>query len=124
MQGNGINYLDGGNISAFNFGASQDFSCEFWVKHTGGTGTTRLVGKRNSSAAGWNFNILIARISEIKASSRVSFDDAIKSGLARASKTLDNVRSAWISIQEVMVNNKADITEYLVLMKVTFVLKD
>ena len=66
----------------------------------------------------------IARITEIKASSKVSFDDAIKTGLARASKTLENVRSAWISSQEVMVDNNGDITEYRVLMKVTFVLKD
>ncbi len=65
-----------------------------------------------------------ARITEIKTSSKVSFDDAIKTGLARASKTLENVRSAWISSQEVMVDNKGDITEYRVLMKVTFVLKD
>jgi hypothetical protein len=65
-----------------------------------------------------------ARITEIKTSSKVSFDDAIKSGLARASKTLENVRSAWISSQEVMVDNKGNITEYRVLMKVTFVLKD
>lgn len=65
-----------------------------------------------------------ARITEIKTSSKISFDDAIKSGLARASKTLENVRSAWISSQEVMVDNKGDITEYRVLMKVTFVLKD
>jgi flavin-binding protein dodecin len=65
-----------------------------------------------------------ARITEIKTSSKVSFDDAIKTGLARASKTLENVRSAWISSQEVMVDNNGDITEYRVLMKVTFVLKD
>jgi len=66
----------------------------------------------------------IARITEIKASSPVSFDDAIKTGLARASKTLDNVRSAWISSQEVLLNGKGNITEYRVLMKVTFILKD
>jgi len=66
----------------------------------------------------------IARITEIKASSQVSFDDAIKTGLARASKTLDNVRSAWISSQEVLLDGKGNITEYRVLMKVTFILKD
>ncbi len=66
----------------------------------------------------------IARITEIKASSKVSFDDAIKTGLARVSKTLENVRSAWISSQEVMVDNNGNITEYRVLMKVTFILKD
>lgn len=66
----------------------------------------------------------IARITEIKASSKISFDDAIKTGLARVSKTLENVRSAWISSQEVMVDNNGNITEYRVLMKVTFILKD
>ncbi|MCD6576538.1 MAG: dodecin domain-containing protein [Anaerolineaceae bacterium] len=66
----------------------------------------------------------IARITEIKASSSASFDDAIKLGLARASKTLENMRSAWISSQEVLLNERGDITEYRVLMKVTFVLKN
>jgi len=66
----------------------------------------------------------IARITEIKASSKVSFDDAIKSGLARAKKTLEFVRSAWIASQEVLVDDKGEITEYRVLMKVTFLLKD
>ncbi len=66
----------------------------------------------------------IARITEIKASSKISFDDAIKSGLARAGKTLENVRSAWISSQEVLLDDKGDITEYRVLMKVTFILTD
>ena len=66
----------------------------------------------------------IARITEIKASSKISFDDAIKTGLTRASKTLEKVRSAWISSQEVLLNDKGDITEYRVLMKVTFILKD
>ena len=65
----------------------------------------------------------IARITEIKASSSVSFDNAIKTGLARASNTLDNVRSAWISSQEVLLNEEGEITEYRVLMKVTFILK-
>jgi flavin-binding protein dodecin len=66
----------------------------------------------------------IARITEIKASSKVSFDDAIKSGLMRAKKTLELVRSAWIASQEVLVDDEGKITEYRVLLKVTFILKD
>ena len=38
----------------------------------------------------------IARVTEIKASSTVSFDDAIKAGVVHVSKTITNVRSAWI----------------------------
>ena len=66
----------------------------------------------------------IARVTEIKASSTVSFDDALKAGVARAQKTLKNVRSAWVENQEVLVDNKGQITEYRVQMKVTFILED
>jgi dodecin len=66
----------------------------------------------------------IARVTEIKASSTKSFDDAIKAGVARARKTLTNVRSAWIENQEVLIDDKGQISEYRVQMKVTFILED
>lgn len=66
----------------------------------------------------------VARITEIKASSTKSFEDAIKEGIARASETLDNVKSAWVASQEVIVDGKGKIAEYRVLLKVTFVLKE
>ena len=66
----------------------------------------------------------VAKVTEIKSSSTKSFDDAIKSGIKRANDTLQNVRSAWISSQEVLVNENGDVSKYRVLMKVTFVLKD
>jgi flavin-binding protein dodecin len=66
----------------------------------------------------------IARVTEIKSSSRLSFEDAIKKGIARANKTLTNVRGAWIWNQEVLVDKKAKISEYRVQMKVTFILED
>jgi flavin-binding protein dodecin len=65
----------------------------------------------------------IARVTEIKSSSQKSFDDAIKTGVARASKTLKNVKSAWIENQEVMVDDDGKVTEYRVQMKVTFILE-
>ena len=66
----------------------------------------------------------IARVTEIKSSSPVSFDDANKKGIARASKTLTNVRGAWIWNQEVLVDKKGKISEYRVQMKVTFILEE
>jgi len=66
----------------------------------------------------------VARVTEIKASSTKSFDDAIKAGVARAQKTLKNVKSAWIENQEVLIDDKGQITEYRVQMKVTFILED
>jgi flavin-binding protein dodecin len=66
----------------------------------------------------------IARVTEIKASSTKSFDDAIKAGVARAQKTLKKVKAAWIENQEVIIDDNGQITEYRVQMKVTFVLED
>ena len=66
----------------------------------------------------------IARVTEIKASSTKSFDDAIKAGVARSLKTLTNVRSAWIENQEVLIDDKGQISEYRVQMRVTFILED
>jgi len=66
----------------------------------------------------------VARVTEIKSSSTKSFDDAIKSGVSRAQKTLKNVKSAWIENQEVLLDENGHISEYRVQMKVTFVLED
>ncbi|MEL6692991.1 MAG: dodecin family protein [Pseudomonadota bacterium] len=64
----------------------------------------------------------IARVTEIIAGSKKSFDDAIKKGIARANKTLNNVEGAWIKDQS-LVLEKGEIKEYRVVMKVTFILK-
>ncbi len=66
----------------------------------------------------------VARITEIKASSPISFDDALKAGVARAHKTLTNVTAAWIENQEVVIDKHGEITEYRVHLKVTFILED
>ena len=65
----------------------------------------------------------VAKVTEIIASSNKGFDDAVNKGIKRASKTLKNIKGAWIKDQEATVNN-GKITEYRVTMKVTFVLKD
>ncbi len=64
----------------------------------------------------------VARVTEITATSKKSFDDAIQQGLQRATETLKNVTAAWIADQEVALENNR-ITEYRVRMKVTFVLE-
>jgi len=66
----------------------------------------------------------VARITEIKSTSTKSFDDAIRTGLARANKKLQNMKSAWIENQEVMLDDEGNVAEYRVQMKVTFVLTD
>jgi flavin-binding protein dodecin len=65
----------------------------------------------------------VAKVSEISATSTKSFEDAIQQGLARAGKTLRNIRSAWIKEQTVRCDG-GRITEYQVNMMVTFILDD
>ena len=65
----------------------------------------------------------VAKVSEISATSSKSFEDALAQGIARATKTLRHVRSAWVKEQHVYVTN-GSITEYQVNMMVTFVIDD
>jgi len=65
----------------------------------------------------------VARVTEIIASSDNSFDEAIRVGVERANKTLENVRGAWVKDQKVIVRD-GEIKEYRVTLKVTFVLRD
>jgi len=66
----------------------------------------------------------VARVTEITSSSSKSFDDAMRDGLARANKTLQNVAGAWIKGHELVVSKSGKISEYRVRMMITFVLKD
>jgi len=63
----------------------------------------------------------VAKVVEITSSSRKSFDDAVKDGIARASKTLRGIRGAWVKEQKVLVE-KGKVVEYRVTMKLTFLL--
>jgi dodecin len=65
----------------------------------------------------------VARVTEITASSTESFEDAVRQGIERASKTLKNVEGAWIQEQKVSISN-GSIREFRVNMKVTFVLEN
>jgi flavin-binding protein dodecin len=65
----------------------------------------------------------VARITEIKAVSSESFEDAVQEGVKRAAQTLRNVKSAWVVNQDVRVED-GEITEYRVHLKVTFILED
>jgi dodecin len=65
----------------------------------------------------------VARNTEISATSSQGFEDAIRQGIARATKTLRNVKGAWVKEQEVTVEND-QVTSYKVVMVVTFVLDD
>ncbi|UUP19077.1 dodecin family protein [Nitratireductor thuwali] len=65
----------------------------------------------------------IARVTEISATSPDSFDDAVKQGIGRASKTLRNITSAWVKDQNVEIDGDK-VAAYRVNLAVTFILDD
>ena len=65
----------------------------------------------------------VARVTEITSASTQSFDDAMQTGIDRATQTLKQVTGAWLANQEVVIND-GQIKEYRVRMKVTFILND
>lgn len=65
----------------------------------------------------------IAKVIELSAASDQSFDDAIRKGIERAAKTVSNIQSAWVHDQHVKVSDNK-VTEWRVIMKVTFILND
>ncbi len=65
----------------------------------------------------------IARITEISSTSGKSFEDAVQSGIARATQTLRNIRSAWVKEQQIKIDD-GKIVEYQVNLMITFVLDE
>lgn len=65
----------------------------------------------------------VARVTTITSRSESSFEDAVRTGVERASKTLRNVSGAWIKEQKVDVDNGA-VSAWQVTLEVTFVLDD
>jgi len=65
----------------------------------------------------------VARVTEIIASSKKSFEHATETGVKRASETLNGIASAWVKDQSVTVKN-GKVDEYRVNLLVTFVLND
>jgi flavin-binding protein dodecin len=65
----------------------------------------------------------IARITEISSTSTKSFEDAIQTAVTRATKTLRNVRGAWVKEQQIKIDD-GKIVEYQVNLMITFVLEE
>lgn len=64
----------------------------------------------------------VAKIIEISSESDTSFEDAIREGIRRASKTVKQIKGAWVADQLVDVENDM-IVKFRVHLKVTFVLE-
>jgi flavin-binding protein dodecin len=65
----------------------------------------------------------VARVSTITAASPNGFDDAVRSGLERASRTIRGITGLHVTEQKAKVD-RGRIAEYRVTMEVTFILED
>ena len=64
----------------------------------------------------------VAKVTELSCTSSESFEDAIRQGIERASRTLRGVRSAWVKEQRVNVGSDGAI-EFQAIILVTFILE-
>jgi hypothetical protein len=65
----------------------------------------------------------VARVTELSCTSPDSFEDAVRQGVERATRTLRGVKGAWVKEQRVNVNSDGSI-EFQANILVTFVLED
>ncbi|MGG8496385.1 dodecin family protein [Tenacibaculum sp. TC6] len=61
----------------------------------------------------------IMKVIEVLANSDKSWEDATKKAVKQASKSVKNIKSAFVQSQSVVVNND-EVTEFRVNLKVTF----
>ncbi|TVZ56615.1 hypothetical protein OD91_1906 [Lutibacter sp. Hel_I_33_5] len=64
----------------------------------------------------------IMKVIEILANSEKSWEEATKKAIKQASKSVKNIRSAFVQSQSVVVNND-EVAEFRVNLKVTFEVK-
>ena len=64
----------------------------------------------------------VAKVTELSCTSTESFEDAVRQGIARASKTLRGVKSAWVKEQRVSVGSDGTV-EFQANILVTFILE-
>ncbi|HET8940829.1 MAG TPA: dodecin family protein [Rudaea sp.] len=65
----------------------------------------------------------IAKVIELSASSSKGFDDAVTAGLKKASKTVKNIKGAWVNELNVITNDDGSIVEWRVNMRITFMVE-
>ncbi len=63
----------------------------------------------------------VAKIIELNASSKTSMEDAVKHGLSKASESVKNIKGAWVNEIKVVTDDKGNVIEWRVNLRITFV---
>lgn len=64
----------------------------------------------------------IAKVIEVIASSTTGFEDAVSSGIAKASETVHGIEGAWVKDTKVTVRD-GKISEWRVILSITFIVR-
>ncbi len=65
----------------------------------------------------------VAKVIEISSSSTKGIEEAVKDGLKRASKSVKQIRGAWVNDIKVLTDGSGKVTEWRVNMRVNFELE-
>ena len=65
----------------------------------------------------------VAKVIELTASSKVSVEDSVKTGLKKCAESVKNIQGAWINETKVITSGDGTITEWRVNLRVTFVVE-
>ena len=65
----------------------------------------------------------VAKIIELNSSSKTSVEEAVRTGLKKASETVKNIQGAWLNETKVVTDADGNITEWRVNMRITFVVE-
>lgn len=64
----------------------------------------------------------IAKVIEVIAASSKGFEDAVSSGIAKATETVSDIEGAWVKDTKVVVK-KGKIAEWRVVLAITFIVR-
>jgi flavin-binding protein dodecin len=65
----------------------------------------------------------VAKVIELKASSKTSLEDAVKAGLKKCAETVKGIQGAWVKDIKVVTDEKGKVSEWRVDLKITFVIE-
>lgn len=65
----------------------------------------------------------IAKVIEISSSSPKGIEDAVEHGLKKVSKTVKNIRGAWVNEIKVVTSDDGKVQEWRVNMRVNFIVE-
>ena len=62
----------------------------------------------------------VAKIIELNAASKISVEDAVKTGLKKCAETVNDIKGAWVNEIKVVTDEKGNVTEWRVNLRINF----